>query len=92
MKQRTVKTAVEALTWLHNNEHQFAGYEWPRSMPEREQTMENWSRFFYANHHEKIRVPAALLVEVIKYTRPNMRKFFTRPYMLTRAGKALIGA
>jgi hypothetical protein len=92
MKQRTVKTAVEALTWLHNNPHHIAGVEWSPRLPVSEHNEKNWSHAYYANYHEKIRIPAALCKEVHKHIKSNTRPFDTRMYMLTRSGKALIGA
>lgn len=92
MKQITPKRLVEALYWLHNNPHHHVGIEWPRSMPASEQTMENWSHHFYANYHEKLRIPAILCEDLYKYVVPNKRKFDTRMFALTRAGKALIDA
>lgn len=90
MKQITVKTAVEALTWLHNNPHHIAGVEWSPRLHPSEHTIKNWSHQYYVNHHEKIRIPADIYPNVAKYIRPNTRKFDTRMYMLTRSGKALI--
>lgn len=78
MAQRTVKRAVEALYWLHNNAHHEAGWE------------EGGKHFFYRNYHDKLRVPAALMPEVSKYVRPNKRAFDTRMFALTRAGRLLV--
>ena len=90
MKQITVKRTVEALHWIHNSAHHVVGTEWSSKTPLGEQTMENFSHVFYANYHEKIRVPAALYAEVSKYIRPNTRKFDTRMFALTAAGRVLV--
>lgn len=86
MKQRTVKRAVEALYWLHNNEHHIAGVE----NADRVDGKMVFSHAYYQNYHEKLRVPYALCEEVHKYIRPNKRKFDTRMYALTKAGRQLV--
>lgn len=89
-EQRTVKRAVEALYWLHHNEHHIVMTEWPKSMPLHKQTMENKSHISFANYHERIRVPTALCAEVFKHICPNKRKFDTRMYALTRKGREMV--
>lgn len=89
MKQITVKRAVEALYWLHNNAHFEAGAEFhPTKVDDKGRPLA--THMFYRNNFEKLRVPAALMTEVSKYIRPNTRPFDTRMFALTRAGKMLV--
>lgn len=87
MKQITVKRAVEALHWLHNNEHHIVGTENSKIGADGKLT---FSHVYYQNYHEKLRVPYALCQEVGKYIRPNKRKFDTRMYALTPKGRQLV--
>ena len=81
MKQFTVKRAVEAWKWIHNNAHHEAGYEYHPITTE-------LTHVFFRNHHEKMRVPAQLYRdEVSKGVTPNKRAFDTRMFALTRAAK-----
>lgn len=86
MKQRTVKRAVEALNWLHNNPHHIAGKDFHPTKRD-ENGRKVVTHFYYQNYHERMRVPVALAAEVAKYIRPNTRKFDTRMFALTAAGK-----
>lgn len=80
MKQITIKRAVEALYWIHNNAHHEVGTDYHPVTGEA-------THIYYRNYHEKMRVPMALTAEVGKFIRPNKRKFDTRMFALTQAGK-----
>ena len=81
MAQRTAKTIVEVLTWLHENDHHEVGVEQPKE-----------THAYYKNYHDILRVPIPLIVQCQPYFRPNRRKFDTRMFALTAAGRRLIGA
>lgn len=78
MKQTTAKTIEQALDWIDKNHHHEIGTEFNKHGGK--------THIFYKNYHEKLRVPIALFM-VFKYIKPNTRKFDTRMFMLTPAGK-----
>ena len=82
MTQRTAKRAVEALYWLHNNEHHEVGTDW---------NGDYLTHVWFRNHFDKLRVPADLAAEMWKHVKLNTRKFDTRMYALKPSGKRLIG-
>lgn len=90
MKQTTVKRVIEALHWIHNNEHNSVYLEWPRNMAERDKTVQNASHITLANHHERLRIPDSLRADVWRYIAPNKRPFDTRMYAVTRRGLKLV--
>ncbi len=86
MKQITVKRVVEALYWIHNNEHHIVGTEFHPTKKD-ENGRDVTTHVYFQNHFEKLRVPQSLVAEVFSFIRPNRRKFDTRMYALTRAAK-----
>lgn len=84
MKQRTAKRAVEAWHWLHNNPHHIVGTEF------NDDSEQSTKAVFFQNHHDKLRVPAALLPEVMAGIKPNTRAFDTRMYMLRPAARRAV--
>ena len=87
MKQFTVKRAVEAWNWLHNNEHHIVGVEhYEPYDPDKKA-----KAVYFQNHHMKMRVPQELVEEVMDNIKSNTRKFDTRMYMLKPAAKRKIG-
>ncbi len=89
MKQRTVKRAIEAWNWIHNNDHHIVGTEWHPTkigkdgLPAR-------SHLYLQNYHERLRVPEALVDEVWNQIEPNKRKFDSRMYALKRKAKSMV--
>lgn len=86
MRQFTAKRLVEALYWLDNNAHHEAGVEFKNDRD----PFDKWTHSYFRNYHEKLRVPRHLDAEVRKYIRPNRRKFDTRMFAVTTAGKRMI--
>lgn len=88
MKQVTVKSALEAWKWIHNNGHYEVGLEYKTDKNGLD-TNEILAVFF-RNHQEKMRVPAKLREEVFSQIQPNTRKFDTRMYALKPTALELV--
>lgn len=90
MKQITVKRAIEALNWIHNNAHEEVGTVYhPHKMDENGFPLK--THMYFRNHFETMRVPQELCAEVFSMIRPNRRKFDTRMFALRRAARLRIG-
>lgn len=84
MKQRTAKSVVEALDWIHNNAHPEVGTDYH---PVRGDEM---THVYFKNYFEKMRIPIDMYPEVSKLIRPNKRAFDTRMFALTRKGRSML--
>lgn len=83
MKQITVKTAEQALDWMHKNPHHEVGTIYGADGQTR-------THIFVRNHFEIIRIPERLVSRVFRLTQPNHREFDSRMYALTKHGRAVL--
>lgn len=81
VKQYTVKRAVEAWNWIHNNEHHIVGTDYSKTRLDDDGHPLRIAMYFQ-NYHEKMRVPERLCSEVFAQIRPNKRKFDSRMFAL----------
>lgn len=84
MRQRTAKSLIEALAWIHTQPHHEIGIDYGKDGMV-------IARYF-KNHHEKFRVKiyAEFWYELQMYIEPNQRPFDTRAYALTPIGKKVL--
>lgn len=90
MTQITVGRAVEAWNWIYNNSHEEVGTVYhPRKCDGEGRPLR--THVYFKNYHDTMRVPDALLDEVMAGLRPNTRKFDTRMYALKPNARRAIG-
>lgn len=89
MKQKTVKTAIEAWHWINNNAHQEVGTEYHATKLDGE-GLPLRTHMFFKNYFETMRVPEALCSEVFSMIAPNKRAFDTRMFALKAGAKRAI--
>jgi len=88
--QITVKRAVEAWNWIHNNAHEEVGTEYHARKCDSDGAPLR-THVYFKNYHDIMRVPESLVDEVMTGVRTNRRKFDTRMFALTAKARERIG-